>query len=102
MKRRIPTIDLGPVGTSARRVYDIDGQLALVEIEDGLTELIGPVCTREDALQLARLVLVNATERHPLPMMLHKLALGVLAMAGPPAPPRPLPRHGQRSDGVPA
>ena len=97
MMARIPTRDLGPVGTSCRRIYDIDGQLVLVEIDDGHTDLIGPTCSRTEALSLARAVLVNASERHPLPMMLHNLALAVLAMAGPQTIPPPLPRHGTRA-----
>lgn len=91
MKGRIPTRDLGPVGgcsngSRGRRIYDIDGQLVLVEIEDGSIDVIGPCCSRADAVTLARAVLINASNRHPLPMMLHKLALAVLAAAPAPAP----------------
>lgn len=65
-----------------RRILDDGVRLALVETVDGDTDPIGPEVSHDEVEAIARQLLEMATERCPLPVTMHKLALAYLAARG--------------------
>lgn len=65
-----------------RRILDDGVRLVLVETVDGNTDLIGPEVGHDEVEAIARQLLEMATERCPLPVTMHKLALAYLAARG--------------------
>jgi hypothetical protein len=65
-----------------RRIDSAGGSLALLETAHGDTDVIGPEVTHRDCETLARQILRSTSERCPVPVTMHKLALAYLAARG--------------------
>jgi hypothetical protein len=75
-------LDNHTAAVTVREIIDDGHHLSMLEIADGVADVIGPTTTHAEVEDIARCLLNACSKRGNLPITVHKLCLAYLSLAG--------------------